>query len=190
MLAPSKAVQYRLLDFDIENRPLSYLGQDFTTADVTCIAWCWSDDLGSLSAQALGRVDQQTMLEEFVRAYDEADVVTGHYILKHDLGHINGALLENGMPGLKPKLVSDTKVHLRRLTGVPKSQEGLSTMLGIEAPKVGMSQSKWRSANRLEPEGIEYVLERCMGDVVQHIGMRAALVKANLLTVPWQRWTP
>src|SRR5262245_59473495 len=28
----------RVLDFDIENRPLSYLGQDFTTSEVTAIA--------------------------------------------------------------------------------------------------------------------------------------------------------
>ena len=28
----------RVLDFDIENRPLSYLGSDFTTAEVTAIA--------------------------------------------------------------------------------------------------------------------------------------------------------
>ena len=33
----------RVLDFDIENRPLSYLGSDFTTAEVTAIAWAWCD---------------------------------------------------------------------------------------------------------------------------------------------------
>lgn len=190
MQVQSKVQRYRLLTLDIENRPLSYLGQDFTTADITCIAWCFGDNLKSLRCMALGEVDQKTMLQEFVRAYDEADVVTGHYILKHDLGHINGALLENNMPGLSPKLVSDTKVHLRRLTGVPKSQKELSLMLGVEAGKVGMSQSNWRSANRLEAEGIAWAKDRCMGDVLQHIELRAALVKANLLTVPWQRWTP
>jgi hypothetical protein len=32
------AERLRVLDFDIENRPLSYLGMDFTTAEITSIA--------------------------------------------------------------------------------------------------------------------------------------------------------
>lgn len=86
----------RILDFDIENRPLSYLGQDFTTAEITAIAAgftdserisCWTLKLGG---------DSTDMLTAFRRMYDRADMVTGHYIRRHDLPIINGALLEHG----------------------------------------------------------------------------------------------
>src|SRR5690606_40829515 len=58
---------------------------------------------------ALGEVDGPTMLREFKRLYDEADGVTGHYIRKHDLPIINGALLEHGLPLLGPKMRSEER---------------------------------------------------------------------------------
>ena len=48
-------------------------------------------------------------------------------------------------------------------------------MLGLEAPKVGMSQAMWRKANRLEPDGIKLTYNRVTGDVRQHIALRAKL---------------
>jgi hypothetical protein len=80
-------------------------------------------------------------------------MVTGHFLLGHDLPMIAGALLELGMPPLPDMLVQDTKVHLLRMKGISKSQESLGAMLGLESPKVQMNQAKWRAANRLTPEG-------------------------------------
>jgi hypothetical protein len=64
------------------------------------------------------------------------------------------------------------------------SQENLGAMLRLNHPKVKMDQAKWRAANRLEPEGLTHTRERVMGDVQQHIEMRAALLRLGYLGPP------
>lgn len=178
----------RILDFDIENRPLSYLGSDFTTADVTAIAAGWCDE-EEVTVWALGEVSQKKMLKEFVKMYNQADIVTGHFIRDHDLPHINSALLELGLDPLTEKLTSCTKRDLLKRKGISASQESLGAVLGIEAPKVHMSPSDWREANRLTKAGIAKTKERVAGDIIQHRQLRAALVKRNWLGTP-RMWKP
>src|SRR5688572_20492410 len=81
----------KVLDFDIENRPLTYLGSDFTTAEVTAISWAWCDQPEDVTVYLLGEHDLSFILAAFVDAYNQADMVTGHYILGHDLPMVNGA---------------------------------------------------------------------------------------------------
>ena len=57
-------------------------------------------------------------------------------------------------------------------------------MLGIDAPKVQMDQKKWREANRLTPEGIALTKERVVGDVIQHMELRNALIELGWLDPP------
>lgn len=171
----------RVLDFDIENRPLSYLGSDFTTAEVTAIAWAWTDTPEDVTVYLLGEEELPVILSRFVDAYNAADMVTGHYITGHDLPMVNGALVECGMPSLQDKLVSDTKTHLISMKGISKSQESLGAMFALDAPKVQMNQSKWRAANRLTPEGLAEVRQRVVGDVRQHIELRKELIACGYL---------
>lgn len=175
--------QLKILDFDIENRPLSYLGMDFTTSDVTAIAAGWTDS-NVVHVWALGEVDTVTMLKGFLEMYNEADIVTGHFIRNHDLPIINGALMEFGLPTLGPKLTSCTKNDLKTRKGISASQESLADMLGVPAPKIQMNQKKWRLANRLTDEGIAETKKRVVGDIIQHKQMRKALIAANLLNPP------
>lgn len=179
----------RILDFDCENRPLAYLGQGFTTAEVTCIAWCWTDDLGSLTSRLLGVHDPGAMLDDFRRVYDLADMVTGHYIRMHDLPIINAALMEAGLPGLEQKLTCDTKLDLVKRKDLSASQENLASMLGLPEMKAHMSNTNWREANRLTPEGLKLTAERAMSDVVQHMALRKELLKRELLGPP-RVWRP
>lgn len=173
-----------ILDFDIENRPLTYLGMDFTTAEITAIAAGFGPD-EDVFCWLLGRDDPELMLDEFRAMYDAADMVTGHYIRKHDLPIINGAMLEYGMAPLGPKLTCDTKLDLVGIKGISQSQESLGGLLGIAAPKVHMTQTSWRSANRLE--GIELAETRCIADVRQHQLMREELARRGMLRAP-QMW--
>jgi hypothetical protein len=170
-----------VLDFDIENRPLSYLGMDFTTSDITAIAAGFLHQR-KIHYWVLGEVDTHTMLEGFVELYNRADMVTGHYIRRHDLPIINGALMEFGMAPLGTKLTSDTKLDLVRRKDLSASQESLSAMLGLKAPKVHMTQNDWRLANRLER--LDLTRNRVVGDIRQHKELRAALLKAGLLGRP------
>lgn len=174
----------RVLDFDIENRPLSYLGSDFTTAEVTAIAWAWADKPDDVTVYLLGETPLPEILRAFVAVYDQADLVTGHYILGHDLPMVSGALMELGLPPLSDKLVSDTKCHLISSKGISKSQESLGAMFGLQSPKVQMNQAKWRAANRLTPEGLTEVRERVVGDVKQHLELRAELLRRGYLSAP------
>jgi hypothetical protein len=179
-----------ILDFDIENRPLSYLGMDFTTCEVTAIACGWTDsDFVACYLLDGSESSARWMLQSFCDAYNRADIVTGHYIRKHDLPIINGALLELDMKPLGPKLTIDTKLDLKRHSGVSKSQESLSAMLGIEADKEHMTQADWRSANRLTLAGLERTRTRCVGDVVQHKQLRIELTRRGLLGPP-KIWRP
>lgn len=177
----------RVLDFDIENRPLSYLGSDFTTAEVTAIAWAWCDRPDEVTVYLLGDTDLPTILREFAKVYSNADVVTGHYIRGHDLPMLNGAMMEFALPTLGNKLSQDTKLDLMRSKGLSLSQESLGAMFRLDHQKVQMNQIKWRTANRLTPEGLAEVRARVVGDVREHIELRQRLLDLGYLRGP-QMW--
>lgn len=172
-----------MLDFDLENRPLSYLGADFTTAEVTAVAWAWEGS-SRVTVRLLGETPLRDILREFVAAFEQADLVTGHYITGHDLPMLNGALMECRMPPLPDKMVSDTKTHLIRSKGLSLSQESLGAMFRLEHAKVPMNQITWRAANRLTRRGIAEVRRRVVGDVLQHMDLRRELLAARYLGAP------
>lgn len=174
----------KILDFDIENRPLAYWWGDATTGEITAIAWSFNNP-GDVAVRALGEVSTREILEDFLEAWNEADVVTGHYIRKHDIPTINAMLFEQGMLPLERKQIHDTKLDFKAgFKHLSASQESLAAMLGIEAPKIQMDQKKWREANRLTPEGIALTKERVIGDVIQHMELRNALIELGWLDPP------
>jgi len=177
----------RVLDFDIENRPLSYLGSDFTTAEVTAIAWAWTDEPKNVTVYLLGETELPDILRDFVAQWNQADLVTGHYISAHDIPMVNGALMEYRMPVLCDRMIHDTKTHLVRSKGISLSQESLGAMFRLDAAKVQMNQIKWRAANRLTPEGLAEVRQRVVGDVKQHMALRNELLTLGYLA-PARMW--
>jgi hypothetical protein len=191
----------RVLDFDIENRPLSYWYQGNCTAEVTAIAWQWIGDPEDRVFCNVLTPDPESalvMLTNFWAAYTAADMVTGHYIRRHDLGIVQAALIENQAQMLKVdgtarrlgrKLTSDTRLDLVKFQDIAKSQEALAGMLGIRSPKEQMTQSDWREANRLTDRGIAETYRRVVGDVRQHVELRAALLDRELLNGP-KVWRP
>lgn len=184
-----KSRSLRVLDFDIENRPLSYWYSDRPTAEVTAIAAAWTSNPNDVWVGLLGESDLRSILETFAELYRQADMVTGHYIRKHDLRILNGAMIEQGLPALGEKLTQDTKLDLVTQGDLPATQEHLAAMLGIEAPKVHMTQMMWREANRLTKDGLKATESRVTGDVVQHMALRAKLLELGLLGDP-KTWRP
>ncbi len=178
----------KILDFDIENRPLAYLGMDYTSGELTAIAWSWVGD-DHVEVRLLGIDHPAKILLDFKKAYDEADIVTGHYIRKHDLPIINGALIERKLPSLSKKNSIDTKLDLVRSRYISCSQESLATMYELENGKHHMTQTAWRDANRLTPKGIELTRKRVIDDVVQHKELRLQLKEQKLLHAP-KEWRP
>jgi len=187
MLATKKKL--RILDFDIENRPLSYWIPDEPTAEITAIASCWADSPRTMQVDLLGVTEPITMLENFVARYNEADIVTGHYIRKHDLPIINGALMEYGMPKLLPKLTCDTRIDMYKKGSIPATQEYLLALFGLPYQKIHMTQQDWREGNRLTPQGIKGTKERVVSDVLGHMELRKYMVDNHLLSAP-KMWRP
>ena len=188
-----------VLDFDLENRPLSYLGQDWTSAEITAIAWSWygADEVETLLLTANGTYKDQrgrkyppvAAFALFSGVLAAADIVTGHYIRKHDLPILNSAFMENGLPPLPRLLVSDTQQDLIRRKDLSASQENLAALLALPEPKHHMTQTEWREANRLFTNAkLNLSRTRVVGDVVQHKALRAELVRRGLLRSP-RHWS-
>lgn len=174
----------RVLDFDVEARPLHWISGDYVSKEITAMAWAWVDQPDQVTCYLLGETDPITMLQQFRAAYEQSDMVTGHFIRGYDLPMVNGAMTEYSLPPLTDKLSQDTKLDLVRRQGLSGSQENLGVMLGLDHGKVKMDQAKWRSANRLEPDGLAAVRERVVGDVQQHIEMRRRLLELGYLAAP------
>jgi hypothetical protein len=182
----------RVLDFDVEARPLHWISGDYVSKEVTAIAWAWTDQPKAVKCYLLGECDPVEMLEAFRADFDQADMVTGHYIRGYDLPMVNGALTEYQRPVLGDVLAQDTKLDLVRRQGLSSSQENIGAMLQLVNPKVKMDQKKWRDANRLTKAGRAATRERVMGDVRQHIEMRKKLLELGYLGAPklWKSGTP
>jgi hypothetical protein len=178
----------RILDFDIENRPLSYLGHDYTTAEITAIGAGWVGEQ-RVYCWLLGRDEPGEMLGRFLELYERADMVSGHYIRKHDLPIINGALMEYKLPTLGQKLTQDTCLDLVKRKDISASQENLAGMYNLPRHKHHMSQVQWREANRLTKAGLAQTRKRVVDDVRQHKALREYLIDHGLLKAP-RLWTP
>lgn len=185
VVVPSRAP--RVLDFDLECRPLHFYG-DYVSKEITAIAWAWCDRPKDVTCLLLGEVEPVDMLERFRAAWNTADMVTGHFIRGFDIPLMCGALSEYGLPMLADKWTHDTKLDLVSRHGMSGSQENIGSMLGLKHDKVQMDQARWRSANRLTKSGLALAKKRVVGDVQMHIEMRAKLLELGYLSKP-KRWS-
>jgi hypothetical protein len=179
----------RVLDFDSECRPMHY-SEWRAESQITGIAWSWiGEDKVDCVLLKQNLSNERSMLKEFLAVYNQADMVTGHYLRKHDLPLINDHCIRLGFPTLKPILVSDTMSDLRSVKGLGKSQENLSVTFGISAEKHHMTGAQWRVANALTPAGVEGTRTRVIADVLQNKQLRQELLDRGLLKSP-KVWRP
>lgn len=185
----------RILDIDSECRPDAYLGSDYTTRSLTGIAaqfigepvmWCrvvTAKSRRSFAAQS------RQMLTEFVALYNEADIVTGHNIRRHDLPIINASCIYYGLPPLGAKKTSDTLLDMPRAAQVfSRSQENLGDMFDVLADKYHMNNARWKRANLLEDPTV--TRERVMSDVEMHIELRGKMLERGVLKAAPRWWRP
>jgi DNA polymerase elongation subunit (family B) len=171
----------RILDFDIETRKIGFhdagrFAPGGCEVVVLAASWEGSDTVKTWSlTPRWSEKDARAITEAFVKLFNEADAVTGHYIRKFDLPILNGACLEWGYPSLSEKLVFDTKTDLAGVAGLSQSQENLSALKRLDADKFHMPDNNWRAVARLTPEGLALAEERVVDDVKQHKALRASL---------------
>ena len=159
-------------------------------SQMTAIAWSW---VGSehVHCRVLEQdlSNERSMVEAFLRAYNKADVVTGHYLRKHDLPLLVDHCMRLGLPLPKPVLVSDTMLDLPQVKGLGKSQANLSATFGVDAEKHAMTRAQWRVANALDARGRAEARKRVVDDVIQNKQLRAELLQRGLLGPP-KTWSP
>ncbi len=191
--------QLRILDFDCEARPDAYLGGDLTTRSLTAIAACWADDPeGTMQVWALTakggshRKQLRRMLESFRVMYDQADIVTGHNILRYDLPVISGSMVYAGLAPLGSTMASDTQLHgPKAALSYSRSMENMGDMFGLVDGKHHMNNTTWKRANTLDAEHVAVTIERVTSDVRMHVQLRAAMVEAGLLDPAMgSAWSP
>jgi hypothetical protein len=182
----------RILDFDSECRPMHY-AEWRPESQITAIAWAWAERSSPRIYHNVLEQDlsnERDMLEEFLKVYDQADVVMGHYILRHDLPLINDHCIRLGLLPISErggKWVIDTKVNAPQIKALGMSQDNLSVMLNLTNAKHHMSGADWRIANSLTPEGKADSVERVTSDVRQNIELYHALQSRGALR-PMKRW--
>lgn len=186
-----KAGKLRILDFDVETRRVGFFqGGHFAPdgCEPITIAASW---VGESRIHIWLQPEQSLteMLIGFADLYDQADLVTGHYIRKFDLPILNAAMFEHGLPFLPPRRVCDTKADLVTMAGLSKSQENLGALLELADQKFHMNDHRWRGASRLAPEGVALARKRASSDVKQHKQLRVALGRAGALKPP-RVWSP
>lgn len=183
----------RILDFDSECRPMHY-SEWRPESQLTAIAW--SLVTPARNNRIHHRVleqdmsNEREMLEDFLKAYDDADVVMGHYIRKHDLPLLNDHCLRLGLKPISErggKWTIDTKMDAVSIKALGMSQDNLSVMLQLDNAKHHMSGADWRIANGLSPEGQADSVERVTSDVRQNIELYYAMKDIGALR-PMRRW--
>lgn len=189
VLKPTESL--RVLDFDIETRRIGFHnGGRFRPDGCEPIAiacswvgqsrvYCWTIKTHGL----------KELLEKFLPFYEEAGMVTGHYVRKFDLPILNGSMMEQGLPLLSPRRVQDTKCDLADVAGLSLSQENLGALHRLEASKFHMNDHAWREVARLAPGAMDLARRRVVGDVIQHKQLRQSLLDAGALN-PARVWQP
>ena len=118
------------------------------------------------------------MLAEFLEAYDEAGMVTGHNLLRFDLPLLSTEMMRSGFPPLGPMRVQDT-IRIVKTKGFKKGQDNLSTLVRSPEQKMPLNWQEWQDA--YDEAGWPRVIERVVSDVRGHKLLRAEMIRRGWL---------
>ena len=112
-MATLDTTRRRTLDFDLETVAAGFADPDWVPQTITCWAYCWVGD-NNVQVDALPVADREDFdarrrfLLPLLAAIEQADVVTGHNIVRFDLPVLMADIMRVGLPALEPMLVQDT----------------------------------------------------------------------------------
>lgn len=177
----------RILDFDVETVAAGFADPDWVPQKITCVAWSWvgSDQVESRICGPEGIFGtperRAEMLAPLLVAMGEADMLTGHNILRFDLPVINAECMRLGLEPVREKLVQDT-MKLARAKGFKKGQDNLETLFRTRQQKLALNWQEWQDA--YDESGWQTIRDRAETDVVGHKEIRQELIKRCLLKPP------
>jgi hypothetical protein len=190
-LPPLLSKKLRTLDFDVETVAAGFADPQWVPNTVTCWAYAWIDGgpvtVEALPVAAFYDLDaRRAFLRPLLAALEEADVVTGHNIVRFDLPIVNAECLRLNLPTLTPKAVQDT-IKVPKSKGFKKGQDNMGHALDVKEEKMPLSWAQWAAAYA-EPD-LGTVKERCASDVRMHMEMRVAMLERGWLRAP-RMWRP
>ena len=174
----------KVLDFDIETVAAGFADPQWVPQKVTVIAWSWIDSEKVEVRTRLKSVEK--MLYDFLQEYEDADMVTGHNLLRFDLPVLNSEYLRHGYWSLGPKLVQDT-MRIVKTKGFKKGQDNIGKLLRLPLDKMPLTWQEWQDA--YEEKDWATVKERAASDVLQHKLMRAEMLERGWFLSP-RVWKP
>lgn len=182
----TQSSQLRILDFDLETLAAGFADPDWVPQKITVAAWSWvgSDKVESLFTDKDGffsRKIRRERLQPLVEAISEADVVTGHNIVRFDLKVLNAECFRCDLPMLRPVRTQDT-IQLPKSKGLKKGQDDLSVIVGGRLKKKTMNWAEWEEA--YEQDLWPGIIERCETDITQHKELRQKLLERSVLRAP------
>jgi hypothetical protein len=180
----------RILDFDMESMAAGFADPAWVPQKITCIAWSWIgyDAVNSVISTQMGFFIpsiRAEMLAQFMPVFEQADMVTGHNLLRHDLPLLRAECLRLGLAPPKPKMVQDT-MRLGKTKGLKKGQDNLGGLLRTQQEKQAMDWEAWEQA--YEDPTWQLVRDRAESDVVMHKEVRQKMLdRGGWLSspVPW-----
>jgi len=174
----------RLLCFDIENKPGTYGGGDWTFPKVTAIAAQFVDEervySWCLERDKPGRLRDD--VEQFRGMWVDADAVMGHNIRRHDVKILNGLCVSLDLPLLPGRRMIDTYLDQPKVSGLSRSLENLAARWDAPVQKMHMSEHDWEQAYDGVPEAVEKMRLRVETDVRLNVWLFGELRRRGLLT--------
>ncbi len=184
-IPPSK--HDRILDWDVETVAAGFADPNWVPQKITCVAWSWvgSDVVESRVCGSRGLFGnpalRRHMLKPLLDAIAEADMLTGHNLIRFDLPVVNAECMRLGLDPIGAVLVQDT-MRVRRAKGFKKGQDNLGTMYGIAQEKLALSWQQWQDA--YDERGWKTIIQRAESDVVMHKALRLKMIEAGHLKPP------
>lgn len=173
----------RLLVIDIENKPGTYGPGDFTHGKVTALGAMFTTE-----TDAVGWVLHRDRPKQMRRAaaafaslWEQADVIVGHNIRRHDIDLLRGLYTGLGLPLLPTRRTIDTYHDTPKIRGLSRSLENLAARWGCPEQKIHLSEFDWESAY----DGIEWAEQKMHARVTSDVRINAWLLgelhRRNLL---------
>ena len=137
-------------------------------------------------ASLFDRQAKAVFLEPLLAAIRQADVLTGHNVIRFDLPVLQTEMMRLGLPSLKPVLVQDT-IRLPRSKGFKKGQDNLGVLLETLTRKKSLNWEEWDRA--YGEDDLRTVKARVRSDVKMHKEIRQRMLERGWLMSP-RPWKP
>ena len=157
----------KILVWDIEST-----GLNATFGTILCIGYKWHGKPrvwvpSIFDYEHKGTLDDQPLVEAFVKVYEQADYTVAHFGTYFDLPMIKTKLLRYGLPPLPPKPLMDTWKPARKQLRLHNNRLAtLAEYLGTDAQKTPILFDQWLAAAHGSEAAMKYVKKHCRLDVL------------------------